>query len=163
MLQERYWTQFIRLTVWLQSYKDKLLLTRKAHDVLGKSIVSLEDLKKSKENFTDQFHLDFNQFIQVGEENRQNEWTKQDLTDTHQFICEAERLLKKEKDAPEKKLSFLKAPEMFTDAQIESHKAERPKTAANRNSKNEPLPHFPISSYVKEDVMAAKKRMEKRQ
>ena len=53
MLQQRYWDQFTRLTTWLQSYKDKLLLSRKCHDVIGKNSVSMKDLCDAKESFTD--------------------------------------------------------------------------------------------------------------
>ena len=39
--------------VFLQFYKEKLMLTRKCADSLGKHVVTLDQLKKAKERYTD--------------------------------------------------------------------------------------------------------------
>jgi len=88
----------------------------------------MKDLCDAKESFTDQFHLDFNHFIKVGEENRCNDWTKQDLTDTHMFFAEAEKLLEKSKHLGQQNLSFSKAPNSFEDVEILKSKKARPYT-----------------------------------
>ena len=43
----------MNLQIFLQFYKEKLMLTRKVQDSLGKHIVTLDALKKAKEGYTD--------------------------------------------------------------------------------------------------------------
>jgi hypothetical protein len=53
LAKEKHWNHFNNLTTFLAIIKDKLLLTRKVHDTMGKQIVSISDLRKQKEAFTD--------------------------------------------------------------------------------------------------------------
>lgn len=60
---EEFQKQYTILCQFLQSYKEKLLLTKKIHDVLDDEIITLEHLKKAKEGYTDQFSLDFTELM----------------------------------------------------------------------------------------------------
>ena len=52
---EKYKTHFLNLQVFLKFYKEKLMLTKKMHDSLGKHVVTVEQLKKEKSGYSDQF------------------------------------------------------------------------------------------------------------
>jgi hypothetical protein len=60
---------------------------------MGKQIVSMGDLKKQKAAFTDQFHLDFTQFVRLIDENNRGGWSRQDLTATAHFLTDAEKIV----------------------------------------------------------------------
>ena len=55
----------MNLQIFLQFYKEKLMLTRKMHDSLGGHVVTLEQLKKEKAGYSDQFQLDFLEVMKV--------------------------------------------------------------------------------------------------
>lgn len=59
--------EYTILCAFLQSYKEKLMLSRKLHDILDGEIITLEHLKKVKEGYTDQFSLDY-QILEKGME-----------------------------------------------------------------------------------------------
>ena len=48
-----YKRHFVNLQVFLQFYKEKLMLTRKVQDDLDKHVVTMDALKKIKEGYTD--------------------------------------------------------------------------------------------------------------
>ena len=48
------------------------MLTRKCADSLGKHVVTLDQLKKAKERYTDQFQLDFSELFKVWCEEEEN-------------------------------------------------------------------------------------------
>lgn len=50
---EKYRMLFIRLQVFLQHYKEKLMLTKKLVDSLDKHVITLDHLKKLKEGYSD--------------------------------------------------------------------------------------------------------------
>lgn len=60
-----YKEHFANLQIFLQFYKEKLMLTRKIEDSLGQHIVTMDALKKAKDGYTDQFQLDFEQLFKV--------------------------------------------------------------------------------------------------
>ena len=51
----QYKKHFFNLQVFLQFYKEKLMLTKKVNDALSKHVVTMEQLQKEKEGYTDQF------------------------------------------------------------------------------------------------------------
>lgn len=55
----------MNLQIFLQFYKEKLMLTRKVQDSLSKHVVTMDALKKAKEGYSDQFQLDFEQLFKV--------------------------------------------------------------------------------------------------
>lgn len=50
-----YKKHFRNLQIFLQFYKEKLMLTKKVQDSLSKHVVTMDALKKIKEGYTDQF------------------------------------------------------------------------------------------------------------
>ena len=51
--KQEYKRHFVRLQIFLQFYKEKLMLTKKVQDSLGKHVVTIDALKKHKEGYTD--------------------------------------------------------------------------------------------------------------
>jgi len=48
-----YKVHFLNLQIFLQFYKEKLMLTKKVQDSLSKHVVTMDALKKAKEGYTD--------------------------------------------------------------------------------------------------------------
>jgi len=65
MQRKEYKRHFHNLQIFLQFYKEKLMLTRKVQDSLSKHVVTMDALKKAKEGYTDQFQLDYDQLFKV--------------------------------------------------------------------------------------------------
>jgi hypothetical protein len=65
MQKQEYKRHFKNLQIFLQFYKEKLMLTKKVQDSLGKHVVTVDALKKAKDGYTDQFQLDFEQLFKV--------------------------------------------------------------------------------------------------
>ena len=52
---QKYKSHYLNLQIFLQFYKEKLMLTKKMHDSLDKHVVTIEQLQKEKEGYSDQF------------------------------------------------------------------------------------------------------------
>jgi len=50
-----YKRHFLNLQIFLQFYKEKLMLTKKVQDSLSKHVITMDALKKAKDGYTDQF------------------------------------------------------------------------------------------------------------
>ena len=53
--RQEYKIHFMNLQIFLQFYKEKLMLTKKVQDSLSKHVVTMDALKKAKDGYTDQF------------------------------------------------------------------------------------------------------------
>lgn len=53
--RKEYKVHFMNLQIFLQFYKEKLMLTKKVQDSLSKHVVTMDALKKAKDGYTDQF------------------------------------------------------------------------------------------------------------
>lgn len=53
--KEEYKRHFANLQIFLQFYKEKLMLTKKVQDSLSKHVVTIDALQKAKDGYTDQF------------------------------------------------------------------------------------------------------------
>lgn len=47
--------KYVLLCTFLKGYKDKLMLTKKVYDLLDQHIITVDQLKKVKEGYSDQF------------------------------------------------------------------------------------------------------------
>lgn len=63
--RQEYKIHFMNLQIFLQFYKEKLMLTKKVQNSLSKHVVTMDALKKAKEGYTDQFQLDFEELFKV--------------------------------------------------------------------------------------------------
>ena len=60
----------MQLCTFLKAYKEKMLLTKKVTDSLDKHIITLDQMKKLKAGYSDQFQLDYNMLLRLFEQNK---------------------------------------------------------------------------------------------